>query len=49
MELISFAYGEENAPPKFHYMFHIGFYRWILNCLAHERKHKCIKKFANQL
>ena len=42
-------YGEENAPPKFHYMFHIGFYRWILNCLVHERKHKCIKKFANQL
>ena len=42
-------FGQAEAPPKFHYMFHLPDYPIILNCLVHERKHKGIKRFANNM
>ena len=42
-------FGTAAAPPKFHYMFHLPDYPVIINCLVHERKHKGIKRFANNM
>ena len=44
-------YGDGNVPPKFHYMMHLGQYRWkrLPNTLALERKHKHVKCFANEV
>ena len=42
-------FGLAAATPKFHYMFHLLDYALILNCLVHERKHKGIKRFANNM
>ena len=44
-------YGEEHMHPKFHYLLHFSMFlrRWgsIPNCFCLERKHRLIKRFAN--
>lgn len=44
-------YGDDLMVPKFHQMMHLASFRWVRlpNCLVHERKHKAIKRFANEI
>ena len=45
------TYGEEKVPPKFHMLAHLSQFDvdQLPNCFVHERKHKTIKRFANQV
>ncbi len=45
------TYGEAAVPPKFHMLGHLSKFDapQLPNCFVHERKHKTIKRFANQV
>ena len=43
------VYSEDECVPKFHYLLHLSTFESMPNCFVHERKHKNIKRWANQL
>ena len=47
------AYGEDSLVPKFHYSMHLPrllhIHGLLLSCWVHERKHKTLKRWADQL
>ena len=47
------AYGEDHLVPKFHYSMHLPrllhVHGLLISCWVHERKHKCLKRWADQM
>jgi hypothetical protein len=53
MKLFTQTYAQEYVIPKFHYGLHLSTmlqkHSMLVSCFVHERKHREIKRFANQL
>lgn len=53
LEAFISAHGKQNTLPKHHFTRHLSDcfakQRWLLNCFCLERKHKTIKRYANNL
>jgi hypothetical protein len=51
MESFLDVYGPDWMTPKFHFLLHFSLYPWtrLPNCFVHERKHKWIKRIANNI
>lgn len=53
LEAFISAHGKQNTLPKHHFTRHLSDcfakQRWLLNCFCLERKHKAIKRYANNL
>jgi hypothetical protein len=53
LDAFKLAYGTESWIPKFHYASHLAIMLWLhcilISCFVHERKHKAVKKIANNI
>ena len=53
LQLFAASYGPEEMVPKFHYSLHLSAqleqHGLLISCFTHERKHKSLKVWANQL